>query len=95
MLLEATRLKLLSSARLRLGTRASPSAIPSLRSALTSFGGYLYVSALAILVVSAAAFGLGARPRSTFPALSRSSASIRGTLRCRLATRLIAASLVS
>ncbi|MBO4448894.1 MAG: hypothetical protein J5807_05360, partial [Kiritimatiellae bacterium] len=28
-----------------LGTRASPSAIPSLRSALTAFGGYHYVSA--------------------------------------------------
>ena len=40
-----TRLPLLRSAPLRLGTRASPSAIPSLRSALTSFGGYPTVTA--------------------------------------------------
>ena len=33
----------------RLGTRASPSAIPSLRSALTSFGGYPTVTALGTL----------------------------------------------
>ena len=40
-----TRHPLLRSAPLRLGTRASPSAIPSLRSALTSFGGYPTVTA--------------------------------------------------
>ena len=41
----ANRLLFVGCARLRLGTRASPSAIPSLRSALTAFGGYPTVSA--------------------------------------------------
>ena len=65
-----TRLPLLRSARLRLGTRASPSAIPSLRSALTSFGGYPTVTAHGTsgrVRRGASHLGLAPAPRAVSP----------------------------
>ena len=54
----------------RLGTRASPSAIPSLRSALTSFGGYPTVTALGTsgrVRREASHLGLAPAPRAVSP----------------------------
>ena len=75
-----TRHPLLRSARLRLGTRASPSAIPSLRSALTSFGGYPTMTAQCTL----GSWGKATHARRAFRGkarlLPRAASTIRVTM---------------